>query len=563
MTTQSDNGQRLIGAARAAIGLAQGGALYWLSEAFEQHSWPYGVPWLLHGLTLMVLLAPFALLGGLGALSRRTLAIWAIASAVLLFLLGAYDGWRNIGPDAESLQPPLIFASALAMFIAHHLICGGDAEQRWIASYPLYFDIAWRHAIQLALSALFVGVFWIILQLGAQLFQIIGIDWVRDTIAKRWFFIPATTTMIALAIHITDANSGMVRGARTLLLTLLSWLLPLAAALAIAFLAALIATGLAPLWAAPSAASLLLSAAAGALILINAAYKSGEEADEPGLVLRWATRAAIAALAAFIALAVYALWQRIAQYGLTPPRIWAAAAALIAGAYTIGYVIAAVTPGPWMKRLQTTNSCAAYGVVGIFLCLFSPIADPARLAVADQMARLRAGAMAADKLDLIFLQFESGRFGRDAIASLSNDPRFSAGIARVRRFANKYAARVVVEPANITFYPRGEAAPADPPNIETLRALDACTTSCEAYIVNLDADPEKEIIFLRYFSGVVFDRNAQGVWTAIGATDRLCPDDIVALQQGHYALETPRAPMLRINGGFFPIRPIDACRNHD
>ncbi len=563
MTTQSDNGQRLIGAARAAIGLAQGGILYWLSEAFEQHSWPYGVPWLLHGLTLMVLLAPFALLGGLGALSRRTLAIWAIASAVLLFALGAYDGWRGVGLDREALQMPLILAAAVAMFIAHHLICGGDAEQRWIASYPLYFDIAWRHAIQLALSALFVGVFWIILQLGAQLFQIIGIDWVRDTIAKRWFFIPATTTMIALAIHITDANSGMVRGARTLLLTLLSWLLPLAAALAIAFLAALIATGLAPLWAAPSAASLLLSAAAGALILINAAYKSGDEADEPGLVLRWATRAAIAALAAFIALAVYALWQRIAQYGLTPPRIWAAAAALIAGAYTIGYVIAAVTPGPWMKRLQTTNSCAAYGVIGLFLCLFSPIADPARLAVADQMARLRAGAMAADKLDLIFLQFESGRFGRDAIASLSNDPRFSAGIARVRQFTNKYTARVLNEPTRVMVYPQGAALPADFPPIDSLEEVRECRIGCDAYLVNLDADTDNEVIFSRFDGGVVFDRDTHGAWRAIGTIDRLCAGDLTALRQGRYVLETPRAPMLSINGSYFPVRPNIACRRMD
>ena len=77
------------------------------------------------------------------------------------------------------------------------------------------------------LSALFVGVFWGVLWLGAALFNLIGIDAIEKLIEHRWFWIPATTLSLSVAIHLTDVRAGLVRGTRTLVLVLLSWLLPL------------------------------------------------------------------------------------------------------------------------------------------------------------------------------------------------------------------------------------------------------------------------------------------------------------------------------------------------
>ena len=85
-------------------------------------------------------------------------------------------------------------------------------------------------------------------ELGAALFELIKVHFLTELIKKPWFAIPATVMACTSAIHVTDVRAGIVRGARTLKLTLLSWLLPLMVLITGAFLAALLFTGLEPLW---------------------------------------------------------------------------------------------------------------------------------------------------------------------------------------------------------------------------------------------------------------------------------------------------------------------------
>src|SRR4029077_12012456 len=151
-----------------------------------------------------------------------------------------------------------------------------DAERKFMASYPTHFDVAWKLAVQVALSAVFVGVFWLVLWLGANLFELINLGFLRRLIEHRWFAIPATTLATAAALHVTDVRAGLVRGVRTLLLVLMSWLLPVMTLIAAGFIAGLFVTGLEPLWQTQHAAALLLIAAAVLIILINATYQDGD-----------------------------------------------------------------------------------------------------------------------------------------------------------------------------------------------------------------------------------------------------------------------------------------------
>jgi hypothetical protein len=72
----------------------------------------------------------------------------------------------------------------------------------------------------------------------------IRIRYLIELIERPWFYAPATTVVLAYAIHVTDTRTELVRGVRTLTLTLLAWLLPMMTALALAFLLALPFTGL-------------------------------------------------------------------------------------------------------------------------------------------------------------------------------------------------------------------------------------------------------------------------------------------------------------------------------
>ena len=119
------------------------------------------------------------------------------------------------------------------------MIVAADSDGRLIADYPIYFDVAWEQGVQLVLTAIFVGVFWALMWLGAGLFELLKLDFLARLFRHYWFWIPATTLAIALAIHVTDARVALVRGTRLLALSLLALLLPLMTVLIVGFLAAL------------------------------------------------------------------------------------------------------------------------------------------------------------------------------------------------------------------------------------------------------------------------------------------------------------------------------------
>ena len=87
-----------------------------------------------------------------------TLGVLATAVAAVLFGLGAYASWRAVGDDASPWSGPHVFImGAAALFIAHHLVAASDEHRRLRAPYPAYFDIAWKHGVQLGLSVAFTG----------------------------------------------------------------------------------------------------------------------------------------------------------------------------------------------------------------------------------------------------------------------------------------------------------------------------------------------------------------------------------------------------------------------
>jgi len=93
-------------------------------------------------------------------------------------------------------------------------------------------------------------------------------------------------------MHITDVRPSIVRGIRSLLLVLLSWLLPVAVLLVGGFLARLCVSGLTALWETGHATALLLTASAVLIILINATFQSGALFKKLNFILRGSLRIA-------------------------------------------------------------------------------------------------------------------------------------------------------------------------------------------------------------------------------------------------------------------------------
>lgn len=543
---------RTTAIARLAIGLAQGIFLFLLHRADDTKSWPATAPLLFAPLLVCAVTVPLIPLGGLSAMRRAPLVGWSLVALVLAAVLALHAAWTGAAPDrigAGALSPPVFPAVAALLFIAHHLIQPAEAVRKPVAPYADYFDLAWMHGVQLALSLAFTAVFWILLFLGGALFKLIGIDAIQKLIGEAAFAMPATCVMFAAAVQLTDVRAGLVRGVRTVALTLLAWLLPLMTLIAAGFLASLPFTGLAPLWKTKAATALLLSAAAHLIVLINAAYQDG---TEPGpIVLRWAARIAGVLLVPIAILAAYALFLRIDQYGLTPERVFAAAFVVVAAGYAIGYAAAAVRPGVWMKTLEPTNLVMAVVAVLLLVVLFTPIADPARLSVGSQVKRLAAGKVAADRFDYAFLRFDSGRYGRDALERLkaSRDPEVARRARDAVAMREKTYARANRGPdfINMKVYPAGKTLP------DSFRAQDwtangsdsVCTFAgmqCSALVLDVDGDGVDEVLLA---SGASFDvfRSTDHGWRRVAQASSSCPgvDIDAALKAGTVRTDTPAA----------------------
>src|SRR6185437_9309065 len=156
----------------------------------------------------------------------------------------------------------LIAFTLLGVFIAHALIAAGDADRRTIAAYPRYFDTAWKLELQILLTALFAGLFWLLLWLGAALLDLIEVRFLHRLIENAVFAYPATGVAVAAAVHLTDVRPGLIAGMRSLIHNVLSWLLPMIVIIVGIFLLSLPATGLHMLWRTAHAASMLLAVAA-------------------------------------------------------------------------------------------------------------------------------------------------------------------------------------------------------------------------------------------------------------------------------------------------------------
>ncbi len=570
---------------RLATGLTQGLVLCLLYSAAEAERWPAT-----HGLVFAPLLlvagfVPIIVLNGVGNMRRRSLLIWAGVAAVLLAALAMHDIDRGAG-DADGgilglllahqselaiwPSPLLMVFTMVGLFIAHALVVAGDVEHRIIAAYPAYFDAAWKHGVQLALSFIFVALFWAVLELGAGLFKLIDVDFLQRMIRHRWFALPATTLALACALHVTDSRAGIVRGMRVLVLTLLSWLLPLMALFVLGFLATLPLTGLAPLWGTRFATALLLTAAAALVFLVNATYQDGAAEHAPPRLLRHAGSLAAAMLVPLVAIAAYALALRVIQHGWTSDRIIAAACLVVGACYALGYGWAVLRPGPWLARIAACNIVTAFVVLGVLLALFTPIADPARLAVASQLARLEAGTIAADKFDFAYLRFDGARYGRAALEKLkSAEQGAQAAEIRPRALAaqqlkNRWQQqRIAPTPqelaANLAVYPAGRVLPEsfltqswtalapEPPN-----CLVAAHSGpkCEAIVVDIDGDGVDEVIILEPWRAVVLAENGQGGWRVAGQLDGPinCAPVRALLRAGTFEAMPPRWRDLRVDG---------------
>lgn len=557
--------QRSLQLTRLGIGLAQGIVLYIVTKTTAGAN-----PYTTAALMAAGFFVPLIVISGLGNLRPRVLLTWAVFATAMCVSLAVYDiyrspvpqriGWLNNAPSFW-----LWIGLAALVFVIDSLVVAADADRRWIGRYASLFGASWKLGLQIHLAVLFIAILAGVLALGAALFSLIGITAIARTIVEPLFWIPVTGMAVAYALHVTDARAGIVRGTQTLVLTLLSWLLPVMTILVIGFILTLPHTGIDALWNTRRATLILMSAAGMLVFLINATYQNGD--DEKAGVLQYFRILAAVSIVPLAGLAGYALSLRVSQYGWTPDRVITAALVLMAACYGIGYTGAAALTGLSMRGIEPVNIGAAFVLLAIVAALMSPLADPSRISVDNQMARLRDGKVSADKFDYSFLRNRAGRYGRAALDEMANQtygPVAAENAERARSSAPGRS-RPAVPPspdqllANITVVtPPGGAFPLsllqqDWSKQPRFFALPRCLTrteKCNAVLMDLDGDGKDEVLlFLAPGGGGHLFKEYDTGWRLEGTlTNGYCVNVREAIARGDVVAAEPRFKDIQAGG---------------
>ena len=371
-------------------------------------------------------------------LSLLFAVISGLVAAFAFYWNGAPGGW-SAGDEWR------IFSAGLAIAVAAPLFQTMRDEGRW---RPLPAEVhahAWTNIVLWFASWAFVLITWLLAQLLAELFHLIGIELLRDALRKSSFTLALIGAALGGAAGRMRDRDQVLGLLQTVVTTVLSVLAPVLAAGLVLFVAALPITGLAPLWEKTSATTpILLGAIAGAFILANAVIGNAPEDEARGRALRLSAMALSAVMAPLAMVAAVSAWLRIDQHGFTPERLWALTFVGVVLAVALTYLWALIRGrGSWPDRIRPANVHLAMGICAVALLLATPLLDFGAIATRHQLARLQSGKVKPSEFDWAALRFDFGPSGRRALERFS-----TSGPAPLRAHArnalalnNRWAAR--------------------------------------------------------------------------------------------------------------------------
>jgi hypothetical protein len=346
---------------------------------------------------------------------------WAIAFALGWGAVISLVGWftAQYNHYATIFEFPF-WSGVLAVLIAAPLFQTIRDEGAWRFPYARLHRHAWTDAVIGAASLAFTGVTFLLAWLIASLFDLIGIDAIKDLLQKDWFNWMLAGFAFGAAIGILRERDALVATLQKLVMVVFAVLAPVLAVALIAFLASLPFTGLKGLWDSniPATPMLLLSGA-GAILLANAVIGDGREERSTSSILRYAALGLVLCVLPLAVLAGASMGQRIGQYGWTPERIWGVVAVGVAIAYgLLGWWAAYRGRRDFDDQLRPLQTRIAIGLCGLALFLALPILDFGAISARSQLARLESGEVKPEEFDWAAMAFDFGPEGRERLVEI-------------------------------------------------------------------------------------------------------------------------------------------------
>ncbi len=302
-------------------------------------------------------------------------------------------------------------------------------------TYTDLFENAWNNHFFLIFSALLTGGFLLVLGLGTSLFDSIGFKQVSNVIWSKEITPVIVATLIGTGIGISREYDSLIFKIRGVFFAIFRVMAYLTAAIVILFTLSL-PFSVGNLFNNRNTSLILLSIVAISILLLNTlvdAVKSGkkndqltlekkQEASADQVLAPWRNRIfslQIILLPFLSVLSVYAIILRINQYGFMPKRLIALAVAVLLSIYSVVYLYQLLKQkGKWTLGLASVNPPLAILWVTMLVVMASPLLDPIRLSVSNQVSRLQNEQVNIEKFDFHALKYRLGKQGKEALNTL-------------------------------------------------------------------------------------------------------------------------------------------------
>ena len=485
------------------IGLIQGIVFYFSDQLYRLSETLFFV-------TYTVVLVGGTTLQLLGEKARQ----WRSLLPTLAFtlLMGGMTFWvcyglDHVGNNRWMINSWFISVVVLSYVCATFLFAWPAVKgQRW--RYEDLFQQAWNSVFIVLYALILVGVFMLLLKLWGRLFLMLGIEFFEHHFWSQLFLCISLPLVFALGMYLGGRSEKIIGQMRGMLFSACGLLLPLIALISVLFTLTLPFTGLERIWATGYSTPILLVLAGVQLFLLNGVFQEGVQARPYPKWLTYFIELSLLCLPILAALAFYSSWLRVEQYALSPQRFVALAAALLCGLYGLAAVWAVALRSPvWLGNLRITNPALALLFCGLVVLINTPILDPVRLSVNDQVRRLLDGRTKAEAFDAHYLRFGLEKAGEEAYAKLQVD----LDQERILDPDSRRALRERMDDTALSFTERyaKERAERPKPELEWIGpapkgseqfaelSLDTdapCAPGCVLWAVDLDRDGQPEVL---------------------------------------------------------------------
>jgi hypothetical protein len=422
-----------------------------------------------------------------------------------------------------------LFTMYSAWFIALPFIQALIEHDKLFTNYKSLYTNAWRNFLLLFEAFIFLGLFWISLSICSSLFKLIGIKFFSKLFSKNWFIYIASSLAYGMALYSLQTNESTINTVQKHLLAILKKLLPLMSFIAVLFIIVLPFKGLNLLFATKHASTIILSLIAFMVILINTSYQDGNSDENHNKWINNLIKLAILSLPIYSVIAIYAVCLRVNQYGWAFWRVWGAVLIAIASIYSFGYALSLLYKRNdlWKSDIiSKTNIINSLIIISILVLINTPILNPARITVTNQIQRLLNEKVGAKNFDFSSFKFELGKLGIKKLVELSKIKNHKeADIIReeAKKALNaKYRYELIKEPllpVDIKMLPSGKIEQNFIDKINNDRLGNNCRQADKCFVIAIDlnADNVEEYVLFTSYMGYIFKANPQtNDWIRVG-----------------------------------------------